>query len=122
MNDSDLEDLLRRYRPVGPPANLRERILSESRARRVWPWASAAAALLASTLALHFAARLETAAADPRVAPDPALRVVENLTDMFGGDAAARHMAELVLLEQHVRSESAGPAVQPDAIPAGDVR
>lgn len=122
MNDSDIEDLLRKYRPVGPPPRLRARILSAQNAPRVWPWASAAAALLASALALHFAVRHETAAADPRMATDPAVHVVENLTDMFGGDAAARRMAEFVLLQQQVRSEGAGPAVQPDAIPAGDVR
>jgi hypothetical protein len=46
MDDSELEDLLRKYRPVGPPAELRQRIFATARAPRIAPWASAAAAVL----------------------------------------------------------------------------
>ena len=122
MNDSDIEDLLRRYRPVGPPANLRARILSESRAHRVWPWASAAAALLASTLALHDAAGHVIATMDPKPAPEPAVRAIDDLTEMFGGDATARRLAEFVVVEEQMRRERAGPGTQPAATPAGDLR
>jgi len=46
--DSDLESRLRRYRPAGPAPDLRERVLTRSpQVRRTWPWAVAAAALLA---------------------------------------------------------------------------
>jgi hypothetical protein len=45
-----IEGALRRYRPSGPPATLRERVLAQDVPARVWPWAAAAAALLAVTL------------------------------------------------------------------------
>ena len=53
MNDDQMEDLLRRVRPVGPRPELRARIVAARRpAARAWPWVSAAAALLAITVAL----------------------------------------------------------------------
>ena len=122
MNDPDIEDLLRRYRPVGPPADLRARILSASRAHRVWPWASAAAALLASALALHLAAGHATARVDPKPAPEPAVRAIDDLTEMLGGDTAARRLAEFIMVEEQMRRERAGPGIQPDATPRGDLR
>ena len=56
MDDRQVEDLLKRYRPAGPPDSLRERCLTPSSAARVWPWAAAAAALLAITVGLEVAA------------------------------------------------------------------
>jgi hypothetical protein len=44
-----IEGALRRYRPSGPPAALRDRVLAPP-VGRTWPWAAAAAALLAVTL------------------------------------------------------------------------
>jgi len=49
----ETEDLLRRYRPVGPPASLRDSIIAASDARPAWPWMTAAAALLLLALGLE---------------------------------------------------------------------
>ena len=56
MNDDQLDDLFRRVRPAGPPPDLRARILSAQPARRAWPWAAAAAALLAIVVGLQWSA------------------------------------------------------------------
>jgi hypothetical protein len=52
MNDDQIEGLLRRVRPAGPPAELRARILGAS-ASTGWTWLAAAAALLLLTTALQ---------------------------------------------------------------------
>ncbi|MEO7273921.1 MAG: hypothetical protein ABI211_18135 [Vicinamibacterales bacterium] len=63
--DHDLEAALRRYRPAAQTSELRARVLTPAtQARRTWPWAVAAAALLA--IAVGFSA------AGGRVAPAPA--------------------------------------------------
>jgi hypothetical protein len=56
MNDDQLEDLLRRVRPAGPPPALRSRILASRPARPAWPWAAAAAALLLTVVGLQWSA------------------------------------------------------------------
>src|SRR3954468_16206837 len=60
MQDSELEALLSRYRPADPPGGLEDRLLEQPalvfRDPRTWPWAVAAAALLAVTIGLHVAA------------------------------------------------------------------
>lgn len=53
MDEPRLEQFLRQYRPVGPPADLRTRVLTPPPPGRVWPWAAAAAALLAVGVALQ---------------------------------------------------------------------
>jgi hypothetical protein len=54
MNEDDLEQLLQRYEPAGPPPSLRARVVAaRPDAMRAWPWAVAAAALLALTVWLH---------------------------------------------------------------------
>jgi hypothetical protein len=64
---SDLEDLLRRYRPADPPPGLEARIFGEP---RVWPWAAAAAALLALTLGLQVASRQQVVVFDQHMGGD----------------------------------------------------
>ena len=112
MNDPELETLLGGYRPVGPPARLRQRILPV-RSRRTWPWLGAAAALLLTTVLLHIAARHESARVD--LGPDPIAAVVDDLTERMGGDAAARQRAERIVLEQRLREETA--AITPTGEP-----
>ena len=49
MTDPELDELLRRYRPAAPPAELRARLIASAAPMpRTWPWAAAAAALLAA--------------------------------------------------------------------------
>jgi hypothetical protein len=113
MKDSEIEDLLRKYRPVSPPAELRHRILAPIRTPRIWPWASAAAALLVLGLTFQFATRSETAAADLNLGPSAVARVTEDLTNMLGGDIRARELAEFIVVEQQVHNETTTAAIQP---------
>jgi hypothetical protein len=96
-SDDDLERLLRRYEPAPPPASLRARALgARPDARRAWPWAAAAAAMLAAIVWLHGArARvLEQSEIDgpPRSREEEAL-----LTDMLGGSDEARAIARTIV-------------------------
>jgi hypothetical protein len=113
MKDSEIEDLLRKYRPVGPPAELRQRILATTRAHRIWPWASAAAALLILGLTFQLAARNEVAGADLNLGPSTVARVTEDLTRMLGGDLRARELAEFIVVQQEVHSETTTASMQP---------
>ncbi|MDO8794602.1 MAG: hypothetical protein Q7J25_08290 [Vicinamibacterales bacterium] len=112
MKDSEIEDLLQRYRPIGPPARLRERILAIDRTERIWPWATAAAALLVCALTFRIATGYEAASVDVRLGPAAATRVADDLTDRLGGDAEARALAEFILVEQQVRAEAIGDEPQ----------
>jgi hypothetical protein len=54
QSHDDLERRLRRYTPLAPPAHLRRRLFDHERSpRRAWPWAAAAAAMLAAAVWLH---------------------------------------------------------------------
>jgi hypothetical protein len=112
MNDSEIEDLLRKYRPVGPPAELRHQILA-TRVFRIWPWASAAAALLVLGLTFQLAARNEVAGADLNLGPSAVDRVTEDLTHLLGGDLRARELAEFIVVEQKVQSEATTASMLP---------
>ena len=100
MKDHDRESALRRYRPVGPPADLHARLAPP---RRVWPWAAAAAALLAVTLGAR--AGIGNLASQVPTVPDPMARAVADLAQSLGGDAPARQMAELIIVEQQMQRE-----------------
>lgn len=102
MSDSDIEELLRRYRPAGPPKQLRERILAIERTERIWPWMAAAAALLVSALTLHVATRDAAAGVYVTLGPAAETRVADDLTDRFGGGAVARELARFLVVEQQV--------------------
>jgi hypothetical protein len=56
MDDAQLEDLLRRVQPAGPPPGLRARVAERRRPLRAWPWVAAAAALLVITAVLQASA------------------------------------------------------------------
>lgn len=103
MDDRQVEDLLKRYRPAGPPESLRERCLTPSPIARVWPWAAAAAALLAITVGLQAAAAGAVAGADLMWAPDSSEQAVAELADALGGDVAARRAAEQIIDQQMQR-------------------
>jgi hypothetical protein len=54
--DTEIEELLNRYRPAEPPSDLWDHISTFSHSqisKSSWPWAVAAAALLALTVGLH---------------------------------------------------------------------
>jgi hypothetical protein len=54
MTDPEIKDRLRRYRPAGPSSDLRARILGDTTpVGRTWPWAVAAAVLLATATGLN---------------------------------------------------------------------
>ena len=96
MKDEDIERLLSRAQPVGPRPELRARILSRRPPGRAWPWAVAAAAMLALTTLLQAGA----AAARDRVqattsgAPDLETELVAALRETGNfSDSEARLMA-----------------------------
>lgn len=117
MRDSEIEDLLRRYQPVAPSPDLSARIF-DGRASRTWPWAAAAAALLAMTIALHAATNRLASRGVP--AASEAGPTVDDLAAALGGGDEARRMAELILLEQRARADWMTPPPPPDT-PAGDM-
>jgi hypothetical protein len=119
MKDSEIEDLLRKFRPVGPPAQLRERILATTRVHRIWPWASAAAALLVLGFTFQLAARNEAAGAGLNLGPSAVARVTDDLTNILGGDLRARELAEFIVVEQQVHSEGTSAAIEPVTVPGG---
>ncbi|MGH9312073.1 MAG: hypothetical protein ACRD1S_02630 [Vicinamibacterales bacterium] len=101
MDEKDLEALLRRYRPADPPPALRERCVAGAAvepARSAWPWAAAAAALLAGTIGLGAAAaRLDAPVA---TAPDWTAQAIGNLAALLGGDEAAWRAATIIVVEE----------------------
>lgn len=105
MDDRAVENLLKRYRPQGPPDSLRERCLIASHEARLWPWATAAAALLAITLGIQAAAGAAMAGAKISPATDPSVAAVADLAEALGGDAVARRMAEEIIDQQMRRDQ-----------------
>lgn len=101
MNDDDLERLLRGYRPAAPRAALRERVMDAGPAPgRTWPWAAAAAALLAATIGLHHAA----GALHPPTAP---AAESARLAASDSGALRAAYGSDLDSLLEHVAREAA---------------
>ena len=118
MDDRQLEHLLKRYRPAGPPDSLRERALTASRHARVWPWATAAAALLAITVGLQGAAAGAVTAAEIVSMPDTSADAAAELAEAFGGDEVARRMAEQFIDEEVRRDREQVARLTP---PMGDM-
>jgi len=111
-HDPELERLLRRYRPIDPPARLRGRILSPPGSLRIWPWATAAAVLLVSVLTLKMAAQREASRID--LGADPPIAVVADLAEALGGDAVAQALAESIVRETQRRSDLGELAREPE--------
>ena len=101
MEDDDILSSLRRYRPVGPPPRLRSRVVQVKPPARTWPWAVAAAALLAVSIALNTGARKidgDTALLVPGV---PAVDPLDGLPEALR--ATAEREAFLMRLEGDAR-------------------
>jgi hypothetical protein len=102
MNDDQMEDLLKRVRPVAPRPELRTRIVSAQRpAARAWPWVSAAAAMLAVTIALP-----KTNGQLPRRTLESTPWESEQvlLAEMLGGDAEAQRLADQIVAVNELRA------------------
>ena len=101
MNDDDVVRLLQQYRPVGPPGDLRGRVLrTSSEPRRAWPWLVAAGLLLALAIGAQTAsmrARSELARLVTPVQADPELTALE---EALGGGPDARALAERMLRDR----------------------
>lgn len=94
--DTEFEELLSRYRPADPRSDLWDQISKLpdsqiSKSERAWPWAVAAAALLAISVGLH-----ATVVAPPESSSlvDPAR--VQAIVDELGGSPDSRTMAEWI--------------------------
>ena len=122
MQDPEIKALLRKYRAVGPPAEMRERILAETNLAVTWAWVGAAAALLIVTSTLQLAIRATAAGAGLGLAPSSVSRVTEDLANRLGGDRRAREMAELIVLEQQVPSDVVSALGDPAIGPGGAQR
>jgi hypothetical protein len=118
VDDQQVEALLKRNRPAGPPESLRERCLSPLRQARVWPWVAAAAVLLVITVTIEGAAARAVASADVVVAPDPTAHAIAELAETLGGDAAARRVAEQIIDEQMRRDRERAERSTP---PGGEI-
>jgi hypothetical protein len=103
MSDRDLETLLRRYRPVGPPPALRERILRPGRSRGPWWWLGAAAALFAVVVGTQIVIGWEMSTLSATLATDADADAREALLDLLGDDESARQLTTLRLAEQEAR-------------------
>lgn len=110
MTEHDLEDLLRRYRPVGPPPELRARIAAAAAAApRTWPWAAAAAALLAGVCVIHLSTRSVYDRIGESVAPVHVSMFADypTLESAIEDDPLLR--MRLAAIAQQEQSQAAGP-------------
>ena len=111
MKEEDIERLLAAAKPVGPRPELRARILSRHRPRRAWPWAAAAAAMLALTTLLQAGASAarESVQAATSGAPDLETELVETLRETGGfSDAEARVIAMVQQVQLRIEQGRSG--------------
>lgn len=103
-----LETLLRRYRPTGPPPELRDRVIRPRLRWREWLLPTAAAAAAVMFYALTDATRRQVVNGP---SADAAREVaVAELTAQLGGDEVARLQAEHVMNEiDAMRRADPGP-------------
>jgi hypothetical protein len=118
MNDEDLERLLQRYEPAGPPDVLRERVLTPPLdARRAWPWLVAASVLLcitigAQTASIHVRREFATL-----VNPEPADAELQALEEALGGGPEARRIAERMMIDRALDLATERPVGTAGTIP-----
>ena len=113
MNDREVEDLLRRYRPVGPPADLRARVMAAgASAPRTWPWAAAAAVLLGAVCATH--AWTQSVYEDVRSSvgqtPASAMSDLPGLKSAIEEDPVLRERIEMLVWQEALQSPPPPPA------------
>jgi hypothetical protein len=112
MNDEDIERLLARTRPVGPSEDLRARIFSRRPARRAWPWAVAAAAMLVLTTLLQTgatSARDRVRASAMESPPDLELELIGALRETGGfSEDEARLMAMVQQVQMRIDQNKPG--------------
>jgi hypothetical protein len=109
MDDYDIENLLRRCAPAGPPPDLRARIVRPA-AVPPWPWVAAASLLLVVMSALHVETnRIERSviAAPPQ---DSATVAVRDLAELLGGDDTAQRFARSEVARLQRAAASSLPA------------
>lgn len=87
-------------------------------ATRVWPWASAAAALMAITVGLEVATANAMAGAELAMTPDPSAAAIADLAQVLGGDEAAMRAAEQIIEQEMRRDRELAARSAP---PTGDV-
>ena len=112
MNDDDIERLLARARPIGPSGELRARIFARRPAGRVWPWAAAAAAMLALSTLLQSgatAAREGVRAAAADRSSDAESELIAVLRETGGlSEAEARLVAMTQQMEMRIAQNRPG--------------
>ena len=129
MTDHDdnnaIEQILRAYRPAGPPESLRRRVLSTGHAQPsatpprpwgAWAFRAAIAAMLVAAFALNVATdnAMATLAANIGVGPVRWTEDAEQAAQLLDGDGWGRRYIALGLM--------AGPATAPDNRSLGDTR
>ena len=110
MSDPKLEELLHRYRPAGPPPDLRNHIAALISARRTWPWAVAAAVLLLTTCALQVATDRIYRTVERAVMPAPVTAVAQSpeLSEALGDDELLRFAIERLARVEREQREASG--------------
>lgn len=113
MQDHDLEDVLRRYRPCEPPLSLRARCVAPPRPAQ-WPYVAAAALVLVAIGTYRASATLRPQTLRP--AADVA--AVAHLTTWLGGGADAERAATAALsrfrIDEAARSARGEVPTAPD--------
>jgi hypothetical protein len=108
----DLENLLQRFRPAGPPSHLREKILRRpippAAPARHWPihlFRGAIAALLLLSISLLYAANRLNQDSAARVGQGPPRWTAEaqQAADLLGPGSASRDYIALCLVASHGR-------------------
>ena len=116
MDDPEIEALLRQYRPAAPATALGDRISQSANHQvaqspdspRTWPWAVAAAALLAISLGLQATPRAANAGQPD--GPDP--QRMQAVAEALGPTAGNRTVAEWIV-RQEMRADRDAPVAQP---------
>ena len=124
MHDDDVDGLLRKYRPAAPSRAFEDSLLQSLDREtlrppqpRTWPWAVAAAALLAITVGLHAVSMTAPGPLEPRLN----IRRVQDLADDIGGPNA-RVMAEYIVRQEQRADDEAEQVRAANAAREGSTR